>query len=172
MIDPSTSARRFNQLIAALSRRTATPLEARDGLLVLVDAGGTVQLVVELTDAGDAVAIVARVMPVPQEDAGGTLALRLLRFNADRAALDGAVIAADGLRRQFVLIRELPLADEAEAVAVAEAEADTEAAAEALAGRIEALMDLAAIVRFDALGERSPGAGTAALLLRASRSLR
>ena len=168
MIDPSTSARRFNQLIAALSRRTATPLEARDGLLVLVDAGGTVQLVVELTDAGDAVAIVARVMPVPQEDAGGTLALRLLRFNADRAALDGAVIAADGLRRQFVLIRELPLADEAEA----EAEADTEAAAEALAGRIEALMDLAAIVRFDALGERSPGAGTAALLLRASRSLR
>ena len=164
MIDPSTSARRFNQLIAALSRRTATPLEARDGLLVLVDAGGTVQLVVELTDAGDAVAIVARVMPVPQEDAGGTLALRLLRFNADRAALDGAVIAADGLRRQFVLIRELPLADEAEA--------DTEAAAEALAGRIEALMDLAAIVRFDALGERSPGAGTAALLLRASRSLR
>ena len=166
MIDPSTSARRFNQLIAALSRRTATPLEARDGLLVLVDAGGTVQLVVELTDAGDAVAIVARVMPVPQEDAGGTLALRLLRFNADRAALDGAVIAADGLRRQFVLIRELPLADEAEA------EADTEAAAEALAGRIEALMDLAAIVRFDALGERSPGAGTAALLLRASRSLR
>ncbi len=170
MIDPSTSARRFNQLIAALSRRTATPLEARDGLLVLVDAGGTVQLVVELTDAGDAVAIVARVMPVPQEDAGGTLALRLLRFNADRAALDGAVIAADGLRRQFVLIRELPLADEAEAEA--EAEADTEAAAEALAGRIEALMDLAAIVRFDALGERSPGAGTAALLLRASRSLR
>ena len=170
MIVPSTSARRFNQLIAALSRRTATPLEARDGLLVLVDAGGTVQLVVELTDAGDAVAIVARVMPVPQEDAGGTLALRLLRFNADRAALDGAVIAADGLRRQFVLIRELPLADEAEAEA--EAEADTEAAAEALAGRIEALMDLAAIVRFDALGERSPGAGTAALLLRASRSLR
>lgn len=156
MIDPSTSARRFSQLIAALSRRTATPLEARDGLLVLVDAGETVQLVVELSDAGDGVAIVARVMPVPQEDAGGTLALRLLRFNADRAALDGAVIAADGQRRQFVLIRELPLDEEAEA----------------LAGRIEALMDLAAIVRFDALGERSPGAGTAALLLRASRSVR
>lgn len=156
MIDPSTSARRFSQLIAALSRRTATPLEARDGLLVLVDAGETVQLVVELSDAGDGVAIVARVMPVPQEDAGGTLALRLLRFNADRAALDGAVIAADGQRRQFVLIRELPLDEEAEA----------------LASRIEALMDLAAIVRFDALGERSPGAGTAALLLRASRSVR
>lgn len=156
MIDPSTSAGRFNQLIAALSRRTATPLEARDGLLLLVDAGETVQLVVELSDAGDGVTIVARVMPVPQDDAGGALALRLLRFNADRAALDGAVIAADGQRRQFVLIHELSLDEEAEV----------------LAGRIEALMDLAAVVRFDALGERSPGAGTAALLLRSSRSVR
>lgn len=156
MIDPSTSSTRFSQLIAALSQRTAHPLTSHDGLLVLVDAEDTVQLVVELSDTGDGVAVVARVMAIPAEDPGGALALRLLRFNADRASLEGAVIAADAVRRQFVLILECPL------------DADTEA----LAGRVEALMDLAAIVRSDAVGERSPGAGTAALLLRASRSAR
>lgn len=156
MIDPSTSSTRFNQLVAALSQRTATPLTSRDGLLVLVDDGDIVQLVVELSDTGDGVAMLARVMAIPTEDPGGTLALRLLRFNADRASLDGAVIAADAVRRQFALILECPLA----------------ADAEALAGRVEALMDLAAAVRSDALGERSPGAGTAALLLRSSRSAR
>lgn len=156
MTDPSTSSGHFSELLAALSKRTATPLEARDGLLVLIDAGEAVQLVAEMSETGDSVVLVARVMAIPQEDTGGALALRLLRFNADRAALDGAVIAADGLRRQFVLIREYPLDDDAEG----------------LADRIEALMDLAAIVRSDAAGDRSFGAGTAALLLRASRGAR
>jgi hypothetical protein len=156
MNDSSPSSHRFTQLVVALSRRAAAPLEAQDGLLVLVDAGEAVQLVVELSDTGDNVVLIARVMSIPQHDPAGTLALRLLRFNADRGALDGAVIAADGLRRQIVLIRELSLDDEPET----------------LAGHIEALLNLAAIVRADAAGDRSSGAGTAALLLRAGRGPR
>jgi hypothetical protein len=150
MIDPSEAEARFAQLLAALSRRTASPLEDRDGLLVLMDGNEAVQLVVELSGGGDSVMLVARVMAIPQEDPAGTLALRLLRLNADRDALDGAVIAADGLRRQFVLIRELQLDQEPEA----------------LADGVEALLELAAAVRAEAPGERPRVAGAAALLLR------
>jgi hypothetical protein len=156
MIDPSLSFQRFSQLVTVLSQRVAAPLEAEDGLLVLVDAGESVQLVVELSDTGDGVVLIARVMGIPQEDPAGTLALRLLRLNADRAALDGAVIAADGLRRQFVLIRELQFDREPEA----------------LADAIEALMDLAATVRAEAPGDRSRGPQTATLLLRSNRNAR
>ncbi|ANH67371.1 CesT family type III secretion system chaperone [Mitsuaria sp. 7] len=154
MLDPQEADTRFAQLLAALSRRTATPLEARDGLLVLIDSDEAVQLVVELASPGDRVVIVARVMSVPQEDPAGTLALRLLRLNADREALDGVVIAADGLR-QFVLIRELPLDQEAET----------------LADAVEALLELAALVRAEAPVDRVRGPRTATLL-RANGSAR
>lgn len=157
MIQPSEAAARFARLVAALSRRTTgAAWEARDGLLVLMDAGETVQLVLELTDTGASVMLVARVMAIPQEDPAGMLALRLLRLNADREALEGAVIAADPLRRQFVLIRELDIAQDPEA----------------LADVVEATLDLAAAVRAETQVGRPTGAGAAALLMRTHGSAR
>ncbi|WP_377155166.1 type III secretion system chaperone [Roseateles sp. UC29_93] len=154
MLDSSEADALFARLLAALSRRTASPLEAPDGLLVLLDGTDTVQLVVELSMAGDHVFLVARILPIPQQDAGGTLALRLLRLNADRPALGGAVIAVDGLRRQFVLIQQLPL--------------DLEP--EAFVDGVEAVLDLAAAVRADVAGDVRPPRGTAALFLRTGRA--
>lgn len=97
--------------------------------------------------------LVARVMAIPQEDPAGTLALRLLRLNADRDALSGATIAADSERRQFVLIREIALDPDAEA----------------MADQIDAMLDLAAEIRADVAGDRAHRPRTAALLVRASR---
>ena len=150
MTDVSTASDRFTELLAALSRRTATSLEAPQGLLVLIDGGDNVQLVVERDD--DRVMLVARVMAIPQEDPAGLLALRLLRLNADRDALSGATIAADSVRRQFVLIRELALQPDAEA----------------MADEIDAMLDLAAEIRADVAGARVHRPPTAALLVRAS----
>lgn len=144
------SAARFAAYLDALSTRTASDLEAQDGTLILTDASHAVQLVVELSSAQDRVIVVTPILSFPTDDPQGALAMRLLRINADRAALDGAVIAADGLRRQFVLIHELPLTLEPEDFAEA----------------VEALMDLAAAVRVDANIVVPETAGTVALLLR------
>lgn len=148
MNTPLDAAASFNRLVHALSQRTATPLEARDGLLVLKDGTDMIQLVVELAPGARGAMLVARVMPIPQQDPAGALALRLLRMNADRDALAGSVIAADGARRQVVLIRELAL----------------DRAPDELADEIEALLVLAETVRMDVKGDRVPGTRTALLL--------
>lgn len=150
MTDSPVTAARFAAYLDALSARTSAPLEPRDGMVVLTDAGHAVQLVVELTSAQDRVILVTPLMSFPGEESQGSLAMRLLRINADRGALEGAVIAADGLRRQFVLIDEQPL----------------DLAPEAFADAVEALMALAAAIRADATAKAPAVPGTAALLLR------
>ena len=99
----------FELLVQVLAERIGAPLDAAEGSVVLADDAGAMQLAIEL--AADEKRIYA-VVPVVSFEAAqplGESALQLLQLNADREALRGATVAADGAREQFCLIQEMPL---------------------------------------------------------------
>jgi hypothetical protein len=108
--DLSDPQLRFARLVEALAQRLGEPLDASDGMVVLVDDTQALKLVVELATSQDRVFAVLPFLAIPEDvPRAGEIANRLLQINADRAALAGATVCADGGRGQYCLVLELGL---------------------------------------------------------------
>lgn len=101
---------RFRMLVASLSTHLGVPLDGSDGMVVLIDRCYTLRMVIELAEDQQGVYAVVPVMPFP-EDAGalGELAVDLLLLNADRQALDDAVLCADAHRSLVCLLKRFSI---------------------------------------------------------------
>ncbi|HSV45512.1 MAG TPA: CesT family type III secretion system chaperone [Ramlibacter sp.] len=101
---------RFARLVEALAQRIGQSLDASDGMVVLVDDTQALKLVVELATAEDRAFAVLPFLAIPDDiPRAGEIAGRLLQINADRAALAGATICADGGRGQYCLVLQISL---------------------------------------------------------------
>jgi hypothetical protein len=109
--DTDTIARRFALLVEALAQRIGTPLDPGEGTVLLADERGVLKLAIEIAEGREALFAVAPFLPFPAEPARlGEVALQLLQVNADREVMREANVAADGVRQQFCLVREIALA--------------------------------------------------------------
>ena len=101
----------FQLLISALSAKIGTPLDATDGMVVLVDDSQTLGMIIELSTDKDAIFVILPLLAFPDERAAmGEIAMQALLLNADRIALNGACICADAHYSRYCLIRQLSLA--------------------------------------------------------------
>ncbi len=106
-IDPQEQ---FQLLIDALSEKIGTPLDASDGMVVLVDDNQTLGMIIELSTDKDAIFVILPLLPFPDDRAAmGEMAMQALLLNADRTALNGACICADAHHSRYCLIRQLSL---------------------------------------------------------------
>lgn len=100
----------FQLLIAALSEKIGTSMDASDGMVVLVDDNQSLGMVIELSTDRDAIFIILPLLPFPDDRAAmGEIAMQALLLNADRTALNGACICADAHHFRYCLIRQLSL---------------------------------------------------------------
>jgi len=99
----------FAVLVDALGMHIGVDIHPVDGSVVLVDDAGRVRLVVEQALSNEAICLIAPFMPFPDMESFefGYVAGQLLQLNADRAAMNGAVVCADALRQEFCLVCEL-----------------------------------------------------------------
>lgn len=101
----------FQLLIAALSEKIGTPLDASDGMVVLVNNSQALGMIIELSTDKDAIFVILPLLPFPDNRAAmGEIAMQALLLNADRIALNGACICADAHYSRYCLIRQLSLA--------------------------------------------------------------
>lgn len=100
----------FQLLISALAEKIGTPLDASDGMVVLVDDNQTLGMIIELSTDKDAIFVILPLLPFPDDRAAmGEIAMQALLLNADRVALNGACICADAHYSRYCLIRQLSL---------------------------------------------------------------
>ena len=100
----------FEQLIAALSAHFGIPLDGSDRTVIIVDEAEKIVLVAELATAPERIYLIRPLLDFP--DAADLLArmtMDALLLNADRQALDEAVVCADAHRNCFCLIKTLGL---------------------------------------------------------------
>lgn len=101
----------FQLLIEALSEKIGTPLDASDGMVVLVDDNQTLVMIIELSTDKDAIFVILPLLPFPDDHAAmGEIAMQALLLNADRTALNGACICADAHHSRYCLIQQLDIA--------------------------------------------------------------
>jgi hypothetical protein len=106
----SSPQEQFQLLIAAFSERINAPLDASDGMVVLVNDDQTLGMIIELSTDRDAIFVILPILPFPDDrSAMGEMAIQALLLNADRAALNGACICADAHHSRFCLIRHFSL---------------------------------------------------------------
>ena len=101
---------RFGQLIDELSGRLKLPLDPNEGMVVLVDSGGALRMVIELSADLESLYVVLPVLGFPDDEARlRELALEVLLLNADRHALRDASLCGDAHRSVFCLVKRLGL---------------------------------------------------------------